>query len=507
MTTLLQAARSRTAAALAVITITVTATGLIGSAASASHFRASGPDFSITGDTATWEVTTAWASNSHSTFVGLGGTTPVRSITSVNDIPGSGTDTGVSLEVITEVETDEPLYAQVVETFQGDLSTLPNGLYEVYVENCCRVDDIQNSSTSDFSQWVRFSKTDGVYAVAPRLTTPIIYAPLALDGTTTLVSYAALGATTWAGVSDVNSPYYGSGPLPCSVFSGGSLAIGAEHCGDGEVYADIYLTGTFWAFKTTIADADGRQSVAETLFRVETLPAPYIDRHAWADGGRTAQFWAYAQDVVVNTWTMTCTNIDTPADVRTGTATAVPITVTGFTAGETYDCVVAATNGAGTGTTDPGYQVTSPDLSLELEFEVGDFYAGSTALLQGSGLDSESPYSLTMYSDPLVLDEGVTDVDGAFSNELVVPQEACIPGEHELRLVGLSGGNDVTASQTIEIDESCLVVTINGVGAQLAETGPRSIHPSAVLMALALLLGGALLIRSRDARRASGLVV
>lgn len=502
MSTLLRAARSRTAAALAVIAITATVTGLAGTGATASHFRASGPDFSVTGDVATWEVTTAWASNSHDSFVGLGGTTPVLAISSYADTPGTGTSTGVDLTVVSEVESDEPLYAQVVETFQGDLSTLPNGLYELYVSSCCRVDDIQNSSTDSFSQWVRFSKTDGVYAVAPRLTTPIIYAPLALDGMTTLISYAAPGATTWAAVSDTGSPFYGSGPLPCSVFSGGALAIGAEHCATGEVYTDIYLSGTFWAFKTTIADADGRQSVAETLFRVETAPEPYIDRHVWTDGGRTAQFWAYAEDVVVNSWTMTCTNTDRPADVRTGTATALPITVTGFTAAATYDCVVSGTNGAGTGSTTAGnYLITSPDLELTLEFEVGDFYAGSTALLQGTGLDPESPYTLTMYSDPILLDEGLTDVDGAFSNQLVVPQEACIPGAHELRLVGLSGGQEVTSSQTIEIDASCLVATINGVGPQLALTGPRPVAPSAVLLGLALLLGGALLMSYRAPRR------
>ncbi len=493
--------RAPLVAAAAALSIVAAAVGA--GAASASHFRASGPDFSVTGDTATWEVTTAWATNDHSTFVGLGSTTPVRAISSYSDVPGSGTDTGVSLEVISEVESDEPLYAQVVETFQGDLSTLPDGLYEVYVENCCRVSDIVNSIASDFSQWVRFSKTGSTYAVAPRLTSPVIYAPLSVVGTTTLISYAAPGAVTWTTVESGDGPYYGSSALPCSTFAGGALEIGAEHCTGGDVYTEIYLPGTFWAFKTTIADADGRQSVAETLFRVETVPAPYIDRHAWTEGGRTAQFWAYAEDVVVSSWTMTCTNVDTPADVRTGTATALPITVTGFTAAETYDCVVAATNGAGTGTTDPGnYEVTSPDLSLELEFEVGDFYAGSTALLQGAGLDPESPYTLTMYSDPILLDEGYTDVDGAFSNELVVPQEACIPGAHELRLVGLSGGEEVSASQTIEIDASCLVVTINGVGAQLAATGPRTIAPSAVLFGLALLLGGALLASYRAPRRA-----
>lgn len=403
---------------------------------------------------------------------------------------------------------DQPLYAQTVETFSGDLSTLGDGMYEVYVDNCCRVDNIVNSGAEDFSQWVRFSKVGTTYQVAPRLTSPVIYTPLKLDGTTTMVSFAAPGATTWTGVTDSSYPYYGGSALPCSSFVSGALEIGSEHCTGGDVYADLYTAGSFWAYKVVIADADGRESVAETLFRVESLPEPYIDDHAWLDGGSGAKFWAYAPDVLVSSWTLTCTNVADDGDVVTATSPTMPITLRGFTATETYDCVVSGTNGAGTGSSYEGdYEITAPDLTLELNFQVGDFYAGQTALLEGAGLDSESSYTLTMYSDPLLLDEGTTDVDGAFSNEVVVPQEACIPGEHELRLVGSSGGADVSASQYVEIDESCRVVTINGEGAQLAETGPRDLSPNTVLFALTLLLGGAVLLTARGTRRASRLTV
>ncbi len=502
-----RAARIRAIASASVV-VAMAASLMSATAATASHFRASGPDFTITGDQANWVVTSAWESNDHDEFVGLGGTTPVRSLTSYADAPGSGTPTNVTLEVIDVTYSDQPLYAQVVETFQGDLSSLADGLYEVYITNCCRVGDIQNTSTSSFSQWVRFSKTAGAYAVAPRLTTPVIYTPLALDGTTTMISYAAPGATAWAEVTDSSSPYLGNLAMPCSVFSGGALEVGSEHCTGGDVYADIYTAGSFWAFKTTIADADGRESVAETLFRVESLPEPYISDHVWSEGGRTAQFWAYSPDVLVTSWTLTCTNVDNDADVVTATSPSMPITLSGFTATKTYDCIVSGTNGAGTGTSYEGdYEITSPDLSLSLSFEVGDFYAGKTALLEGAGLDPESPYSLTMYSDPLLLDEGFTDGDGAFSNEVVIPQEACIPGEHELRLLGQSDGTDVTASQYVEIDESCKVVTINGVGAQLAATGPGEVSPIAVLLALSLVLGGALVMQSQSLRRTSRFMI
>lgn len=495
--------RAPLVAAAAALSIVAAAVGA--GAASASHFRASGPDFSVTGDTATWEVTTAWATNDHSSFVGLGNTTPVLSIASYADAPGSGSDTGVSLEVISEVESDEPLYAQVVETFQGDLSTLPDGLYEVYVESCCRVDDIVNSIAEDFSQWVRFSKTGATYSVAPRLTSPVIYAPLSVDGTTTMISYAASGATNWTVVGSAADPYFGSDALPCSTFSGGALEVGAEHCTGGDVYTEIYLPGTFWAFKTTIADVAGRQSVAETLFRVETIPDPYIDEHSWIDGGTTAVFAAFAEDVVVRSWTVTCTNVADPADVIGATSATSPITVGGFTEEETYDCVAAATNGAGTGTSST-YQVTAPDLTLALAFGPGDFYAGNSAVVEGAGLDSESDYTLTMYSDPLLLLQGLTDANGAFSQNVVIPEEACIPGEHELRLVGQSDGAPVSASQYIEIDDACKVVRVSNTpfGApELAQTGAAPTLVVAGLGGAWLALGAVLLLGAALLRRAS----
>ncbi len=477
------------------------------STANASHFRASGPDLSITGDVATWVVTTAWESGGDDAFVGMGNTTEVRSIDSYSDEPGTGGSTGVELEVISEVVEDEPLYAKTVETMTGNLASLPDGLYELYVESCCRVDDIVNSAAEDFSQWVRFSKTGSTYAVAPRLTTPTIYVPLALDGTTTMVAYSAPGAASWTAVTDESGPFFGSNELPCSTFVGGALEIGAEHCTGGDVYTDIYLTGTFWAFKTIITDADGRESVAETLFRVESIPAPYLNDHTWIDGGAAGVFEAFASDAVVTSWTVTCTNVTDPTDVASGTSPTSPITVTGFTAAEEYDCVVAGTNGAGTGTSSEGdYTVVPPGIALDLQFTAGDFYAGQVALIEGSGLDSESDYTLTMFSDPILLHDDITDGDGAFSEDVIIPEEACIPGEHELRLVGEFDGNAVSASQYVEIDENCYVVRTSATpfgDAELADTGSAPTALAVGLGASTLALGALLLMGAGFVRRAS----
>ena len=500
---------------IAAVTALAVVASLAGAgAASANHFRASGPDFSVTGNIATWQLTSAWASNSHDYFVAeedddtgeLGGSTPVLAITAFTDVPGLGTPTGASLTLTSVVDSDEPLYAKVVETLEGDLSSLSDGLYELYVTQCCRVGDIVNvgpDASGDASQWVRFSKAGSTYTVAPRLTTPVIYVQLPVDGTTTMVSYAASSAVSWDLVTSEVDPYFGSPSMPCSTYVGGAFEVGAEHCVAPATWANTYLAGTFWSFKTTIADAAGRQSVAETLFRVEALPEPYIDRHVWTDNATSASFWAYAEDTIVNSWEIVCTNTTDPTDIATGASTSLPISASSFTAGETYDCVAKGTNGAGTGTSVEGeYEVTAPDvvLALALDFGPGSIYSGSKALIEGSGLDPLSEYTLTMFSDPILLDQGTTDPSGNFSNEITIPAEACIAGEHELRLVGTSNDVPVWSSQTIEIDSECAVLTVNGKGPQLAETGSAPVAFGAGALGLALALIGFMLMRANRTR-------
>jgi len=475
------------------------------STATASHFRASGPDFVIDGNAATWVVTSAWEHNGAGTFVGLGTTAEVLAITSYADAPGSGAGTGVTLEVVSEVLTDLPLYQQMVETLEGDLSTLSDGLYEIYITECCRVDDIQNSIAEDFSQWVRFSKVGSTYAAAPRLTTPIIYAQLPIDGTTTLISYAATGAATWTSLTNASDPIYGAGALPCSNFVGGVLAIGSEHCTGGDVYTDIYIAGTFWAFKVAIADASGRQSVGETLFRVESVPAPYIDDNEWTGDGTTALFWAFAPDTIVTSWEVECTNVLDSGDVVSGMASSIPITVDGFTPLQEYECIATATSGAGSGSSDEGdYTVIAPELTLELLFEVGDVLSASAVLAEGAELDSFSNYSLVMYPNDLSLLASETDDAGTFSDEVSLPIEACTPGRYELRLSAIADEGDISTSMWVEIGAGCVVTEIRSTAwpVELADTGAPDVAPSLALGGLLAALGVALLIGRRRVQAA-----
>lgn len=478
------------------------------SSASASHFRASGPDFVIAGDDATWTLVSAWEKGDGSSFVGLGSTAPVQSISAWTDAPGSGTATDVSLTVTAQTEDESnDLYSSTIEVLTGSLAALPDGKYEIFAEGCCRVGDIVNSAASSFSQWVRFEKSAGAYTVAPRLTTAVLYAPLPLNGATTTISYAATGGSSWTSVADAESPFYGSDTLPCSTLSGSTLSVGSALCTGGDVWADIYTEGSFWATKVRIADGAGRDSVAETLFRVESLPEPYIDAHEFVGNGTTAEFTVLAPDTAVNLWEVECTNVADADDVKSASSATSPVAIPRMTIGATYDCFVSATNGAGTGVSTYAYQVGPVVLDgvlLMLDLEIGQLFKGETANLVGAGLDPNTPYTLTMYSDPLELYSGVTDGNGEFDENVVIPAEACIPGAHHLVLSGIEGGQPTTSEQWIEIDDSCLVrqVSYDGpvtpaeepTGPVLAETGPAEVA-SLLGLAFALLVAGAAALR------------
>ncbi|MFM2352666.1 MAG: hypothetical protein RLZZ608_72 [Actinomycetota bacterium] len=490
-------------AASVILVVALSAVGA--SSAVASHFRSSSPSFSITGNTATWTIVSAWETNDVDSFVGVGGTAEIDELTALSDPVDSGSYTGVDLTGISETQTEEGLYSQNVEVMQGDLSSLGDGIYEIYVNSCCRVDDVQNalSSDDDFSQWVRFTKTAGVYAVAPVLSGTQVYVALSLDGSTTVVTVPSPTATAWYPVTDIGAPYFGAEAMPCSTFVDDQLEIGSEHCTGGDVYADIYLTGTFWAFKTLLVDAAGLESVAEVLFRVESTPEPYIDRHVWLSGGTSADFSAFAADTVVDSFEVTCTNTADGSDVVSATGTSVPIRVMGFTSGDEYDCVVDATNGAGTGSSSSGdYVITyvAPELTLDLLFVVGDVFNGQTVEFSGVGIDNDSDFDLTMYSDPVVFYSDSVSFDGSFSGDTSVPDEACIAGQHEIRLSAQAGGQPISTSQYLELDASCVVLTIQSTPFELAETGPADSGALGGLALAALGAGIMLVVASRRSR-------
>ena len=503
---------------LAVALVTIPLVLLPAAAASASHNRAVTGELSITGNTATWVVQTAWRDGRTSSLVSdsIGDTTPVTQLASASDAPNSGTSTGVDL-TLTSYTTDlsSSLFDVATENLSGDLSTLGDGIYEIFASNSARATN-QNAGT-DFAQWVRFTKTGSTYNVSPAFTAAPLYQIISPTGGT-VVDYTATdpegGAVNYALVTDRADPYRGADALACSTFAGGILTVGASLCTGGDVFADIYTAGSFWVVKVVVTDAEGLQTTTDTTLRVLTAPEPYIDDHTVLGNGTSLDFTVIAEDTPVDSWSVECVGTNDPMDVITATGTATPISMTGMTVGEDYTCEVTATNAAGTATSTDGY-TTGPivldGLLLKLDLAVGDTLSGTPVEISGANLLADSAFTLEQRSIPVVLLSGVA-AGGTFLESLVLPSTACVPGAHTLILTGVGADNTPRVDQVwYEIGSNCDVLQFSRTGAVtvtapavLAATGSTGGLAGAGSALGVLLLGIVLTLvaRGRKARRA-----
>ncbi|HEY9499080.1 MAG TPA: LPXTG cell wall anchor domain-containing protein [Terrimesophilobacter sp.] len=507
----------------AIVAVAVAAPLVLGSAwaASASHFRASGSEFTVSGDTGTWNLQSAWMADDADFFATdtIGGLIEVTELASLSDAPGTGSYTEVTLALTAfDIDSSNSLFDLTHQTFAGDLSGLGDGVYEIYLDSCCRVYGVQNGPDGSFSQWMRFTKSGGSYNVAPRFNSPTLYSSIdPVSGVT--LSYSATdpegAAVVFALIGDDAYPYYGGTTMACSSFSAGVFTLSPTLCGGEEDFSAIYTPGSFWAVKVSATDAAGNQVVTDTLLRVASAPTPYIDGDDVVGNGTVVDFTVVSEDNPVDSWTVTCVGIEDSSDVVSRTLTNSPATtmqsvrLSGFTIGESYLCEVSATNGAGTGESADEYQIGPIELNgvqLVLDVQVGDKLSDATAELSGAGLEEDSEWTLIQHSTPVTLASGLTDEVGAFSSTLEFPTLACVPGVHTLTLTGEGPDGPATDEAWYELDGNCTVLQFSRVGAVtagepgLAETGV-TIDPALVVGGIAastLGLGLLLLARRRN---------
>jgi hypothetical protein len=470
--------------------------------ASAGHFRASTPEFTISDDTATWVVVSAWRFDSPDYMFSdsVGDTFAITQLSSAGDAPGSGEPTAVDMELTAYSSvSDNGLFDTSTETITGDLSSLADGLYELYIENCCRVGDVENTEgEDDFSQWVRFTKTGSAYDIAPAFTVPSLYQALPVSGDL-VVDYRATdssSAVTYSLITATADYYWGAEELACSTFVGGVLTVGPSHCTGGDVFADIYIQNTFWAVKVAVTDAAGNQAVADSLFRMFGAPQPEIDDYSAIGNGTTMEFDVYAEDDPVTSFTVTCVGVGDPADIVTGTSSTSPVTLYGLSIGEQYDCTVSATNALGTGE-NTDFSTTGPivldGLAIVIDLAVGATLSGSDIELAGTNLLADSEYTLIQTSAPVTLGSGVVDGAGSFITIITLSTSACVPGAHTLTLHGTgSDGTPRTDQVWYELSSDCRVLQFSRSGPVtpvLAATG-SDISPLVPVGAILALLAG-----------------
>jgi hypothetical protein len=490
------------------------------SAAFASHFRGSKASFTMSGHNATWVIDSAWATHDGDSFAGLGSTVEITQLASAIDIPGSGSPTGVFLEVTAEeMDTTNQLFDLTTETLEGDLSTLTDGLYEVYLSSCCRIDGpLQNSTETDFSQWVRVTKAAGAYDIAPLYNAPSVYALLSSSTDTVLDFTASDSSAVTYRFATSGAPEFGATALPCSTFAGGILSIGPSFCTGGDVYTDIYFVGSYWVVKVVATDATGNEGVTDTLLRVLAPPEPHIYSHEFVGNGTSVSFDVYAEDTLVDEWTVECIGVTDPADIVTGTSNSNPVVLQPFTIGDEYVCEVTATNATGSGTSTDGYTIGPIALDgaeIVTDLAVGDVLAGSTVQLVGTNLMPLSTFSLAQQPQPGELTSGAADGSGAFDEPFEIPASACVSGAASLVLTGVGlDGTARTDTVWYLLDADCQVVQLSLLGPIVVPPGgggsgagllpPAGDVPSTAAAGAAfaaVLVGIGLAFASRDRRR------
>ena len=484
--------------------------------ASASHFRASGTSFAITGDTGTLTLSSAWAAGDADYIFSddPGDTIGVYQLTSTADAPDSGSYSGVDLSLDSyTADSSNSMYDLSTEIASGDLSALGDGVYELYASSCCRIGGVENTPTDDFSNWARFTKTGLTYDLPPLSSNLSLYELVKPSGDTTL-DFSAVdpegGAVSYSFITDGNAPFYGATELPCSTFSAGLLTLGPSHCVAPDVFTDIYLQGTYWSVKILASDAAGNAIALNSLLHVLQAPDPYIDYIDHIDNGLSAEFWIYDNnDEPIDSSTVTCVSQVDPSDTVTGTGTSNPITLAGFTRGSAYDCTVTSVNGAGSGTmsyTEDTGTFVLDGVAIVTDLTVGSTFSGSSMDLLGENLEASSAYTLVQTSSPVTLRTGTTTVAGNFADTFTVPSTGCVAGAHTLTLTGTSVGGGAAIDRVwYELDANCVVVQFSRVGPvtlSLAATGV-DISPILPVGAGALMLIGALtLLAARRTRRA-----
>ena len=487
-------------AGIALVTIAFVA---VPSIAIASHFRSSHSTVTVNNaGVMSWTIDSAWRKGADDQF----GLAQLFTVPNAATAPGGGTlVNGFNLSGTATPDLTNPLYDLNNEVFTADLSSIANGTYDLYSENCCRVSGVQNTnSNNSFSQWIRFTKTGSTYNLPPQANNPSLY--LIVDTTNeTDADFTATDpegtAVTYTPIYATGGPSWGGTQLPCSTFVNGLLKLASAYCTGSDVFTAIYLPGTYWTAKVQATDADGNFSVVDTLFRVITTPDPIINSHTVTGNGTSADFTVAALDSIANNFTVTCTSTSSASDIVTGTGTASPISLTGFTPGSSYSCDIDAVNNAGPGTRNQNYAVgpiVISGLELRLTVNTGDTLSGLLAHLFGGNLAPNSAYSLTRYADELVVYQGTTDGSGNFSHDVSLPQGVCTPGVHRLVLAGTSASSQpLTDTAWFELTSSCTVMqfarTEITATPTLASTGIDvvpylMVGTSTILAGLALLL-------------------
>ncbi len=227
--------------------------------------------------------------------------------------------------------------------------------------------------------------------------------------------------------------------------------------------ADGSITGTptaFGAYAFTVEATNGDVVVAREF--TGDVNAPLV---IWATTDLPMQHLNVAADLVFEAAHAVSFAV-TDGALPDGLELAADGTISGApTEAGSFDVEVTATNASGEAVARAfTVVVDEPVLSVVLDGEPGDAASGMGVIVTGSGLAPGAAFDVTMFSDPIVVEDGVVAADGTIDVAASLPDEVPF-GAHELRVTAVGAdGEAFTTSVWFSVGEDGEIVEISTVG-------------------------------------------
>jgi LPXTG-motif cell wall-anchored protein len=141
-------------------------------------------------------------------------------------------------------------------------------------------------------------------------------------------------------------------------------------------------------------------------------------------------------------------------------------------------------------------------LTVDLAVTVGDQVSGSEIAISASGLEGDAPWTLELFSDPILIDDGIVPGSGTVNATTTFPS-GLPSGWHRLLFTStFADGSPATWEKWLHIAADGTLLELSDEAPALAETGASETSTILAGAGVLLVLGGVVLLSARRRRAA-----